>query len=79
MKQTDFQINSDFISTKLGNFLHGLKLKSYVFEKYKTKKIKKIISINIKGKFIISTIDQIKFRAIEEGTFYTRVLVSEPG
>ena len=45
-KQSEYIINSETISKKLNNgvgcFLHGLKLKSYSFEKYKTKKIKKI-------------------------------------
>ena len=83
LKQTEYSLNSDTISgnfkDKIGHFLHGLKLKSYSFEKYKTKKNKKIILINIFGKNIPSINDQIKFRAIEEGTFYSRDLVSEPG
>ena len=62
----------------LGYFLHGLKLKSYVFEKYKTKKNNNNISIVITGKNLPSIKDQIKFKAIENGTFYTRDLVSEP-
>ena len=82
-KKTEFQINSDVMPIKfknlVGYFLHGLKLKSYAFEKYKTKKNKKNISMNIYGKNIPSSKDQMKFRAIEEGTFYTRDLVSEPG
>ena len=60
-------------------FFHGLKLKSYIFEKYKSKKKKKDIKIIVIGKKIPSAKDQIKFKAIEEGTFYTRDLVSEPG
>ena len=82
-KQRDFHINSKVIPTNIKNligyFLHGLKLKSYVFEKYKTKKNKNNISINVFGKNIPSYKDQNKFKAIEEGTFYTRDLVSEPG
>ena len=42
IKKKEFQINSDVIPIKLKNFigyfLHGLKLKSYKFDKYKTKK-----------------------------------------
>ena len=83
VKQKEFQINSDLVPVKLKNFvgyfLHGLKLKSYIFEKYKTKKNKDNIKININGTNIPSLKDQIKFKAIEEGTFYTRDLVSEPG
>ena len=63
----------------MGLFLHGLKLKSYEFKKYKSKKNTKFISINVIGKKIPSTQTKIKFKAIEEGTFYTRDLVSEPG
>ena len=82
-KQKEFQINSDLLPSKLENFvgyfLHGLKLKSYIFEKYKSKKNKKKISIIVTGKNLPSPKDQLKFKAIEEGTFYTRDLVSEPG
>ena len=64
----------------LGHFLHGLKLKSYEFKRYKSKKDTRLISINVYGKKnIVSNKDQIKFKALEEGTFYARDLVSEPG
>ena len=83
IKKKEFQINSDILPIKLKNFigyfLHGLKLKSYKFDKYKTKKNNINILINVYGKNIPSIKDQIKFKAIEEGTFYTRDLVSEPG
>ncbi|WP_440678463.1 leucyl aminopeptidase [Candidatus Pelagibacter sp. HIMB1611] len=83
IKIKEFQINSEAVPIKLKNFLgyflHGLKLKSYIFEKYKTKKNNNNIWINVNGKNIPSLKDQIKFRSIEEGTFYTRDLVSEPG
>ena len=59
--------------------MHGIRLKSYKFEKYKTKKDKKVITINVTGKNIPSSKEQQKFNAIEEGTFYARDLVSEPG
>ena len=60
--------------------MHGLKLKSYGFNKYKTKKDDKIISINIIGdKNRPSAQNQLKFKAVEQGTFYARDLVSEPG
>ena len=82
-KDVQLNINSDIIQIKsknpIGYFLHGLKLKSYKFEKYKTKKSKKNIFIVVSGKNLPSAKDQIKFKAIEEGTFYTRDLVSEPG
>ena len=54
IKQTEYCINSDTISGQLKNvvgyFLHGLKLKSYSFEKYKSKKNKKNILITVIGK-----------------------------
>ena len=44
-KSDQYIINSDSITNKskniVGYFLHGLKLKSYIFEKYKSKKNKK--------------------------------------
>lgn len=83
-KKNDYFVNSDTVSSKiknfLGYFLHGVKLKSYEFNIYKSKKDKKIISINIIGnKNKISSQDQLRFKALEEGTFFARDLVSEPG
>ena len=82
-KITEHIIGSETIDNKsknlIGHFLHGMRLKSYKFEKYKTKKNKKNIIINVTGKNIPSKKDQLKFKAIEEGSFYTRDLVSEPG
>ena len=79
----DYSLNSDTLTAQkkniLGYFAHGIKLKSYAFEKYKTKKNNKNISVNIIGKNQPSTKEQIKFKALEDGTFYTRDLVSEPG
>ena len=78
-----FIINCDTIKYSLKNFtgffLHGLVLKSYTFEKYKSKKNKKKIVITIIGKNKPTLDDQIKFKAIENGTFFARDLVSEPG
>ena len=55
-----------------------MKLKSYEFTKYKTKKNKRIISLNIFGKKNIPTHkDKLKFKALEEGAFYARDLVSD--
>ncbi len=83
-KNSEYSIISDSVDNKfknfLGHFLHGLKLKSYEFNKYKTKKNLRQISINIVGnKNKPSSSNQIKFKALEEGTFYARDLVSEPG
>ena len=79
----DYTINSETINPKIKNFagyfLHGLKLKSYQFNIYKSKKSKKIISINIAGKNKISKQEILRFKAIEEGSFFARDLVSEPG
>ncbi len=83
-KKNDFILNSDTINSKIesfiGHFLHGLKLKSYEFNLYKSKNKKRIIKISIVGnKNKISNQSQKRFKALEEGTFYTRDLVSEPG
>src|SRR5210317_1187023 len=83
-KKNDYFVNSDTISSKIKNFvgyfLHGIKLKSYEFNIYKSKKNKRNISIYVVGsKNKISTQDQLRFKALEEGTFLARDLVSEPG
>ena len=80
----EYFIISDSISVKyedfLGYFLHGIKLKSYIFNKYKSKTDKKIISLNVIGvKETHSIKEKLKFKALEEGVFLTRDLVSEPG
>ena len=52
-KNSEYFVISDSINSKynnfLGHFLHGLKLKSYEFKKYKTKKETRLIHINIIG------------------------------
>jgi leucyl aminopeptidase len=83
-KKNEYYVNSDTASSKIKNFvgyfLHGIKLKSYEFNIYKSKKNKKLVSINVIGnKNKISSQDQLRFRALEEGTFFARDLVSEPG
>ena len=83
-KNSEYFVNSDSVIDKqenfIGHFLHGLKLKSYEFKKYKTKKEVRNISINIFGnKNKPSIQNKLKFKALEEGTFYARDLVSEPG
>ena len=66
---------NDFI----GRFLHGFKLKAYEFNVYKPKKNKNEILINILGqKNKITIKNEIKFKALEEGTNFARDLVSEP-
>ncbi len=83
-KNSEYFIISDSIISKqdnfLGHFLHGLKLKSYEFNKYKTKKETRDISVQVLGtKNKPSSQQQLKFKALEDGTFYARDLVSEPG
>ena len=83
-KKNEYYVNSDTVKSKIKNFigyfLHGIKLKSYEFNLYKSKKTKKLISINVVGNDNkISKQDQLRFKALEEGTFFARDLVSEPG
>ena len=83
-KNCEYFLDTDSLTGKyenfVGHFLHGLKLKSYEFKKYKTKINSRTLTINACGKKNkpISK-DQLKFKALEEGTFYARDLVSEPG
>ncbi len=82
-KLNTFNINTNFKAIKsedlISHFLHGLKLKSYTFDKYKTKKDKTNFVINVTGKKRPSVKTQNRFKAIEHGTFSARDLVSEPG
>jgi leucyl aminopeptidase len=83
-KKNDYFVNSDTINSKIENFigyfLHGLKLRSYEFNINKSKKNKRLISVNVIGnKNKISTQNQLRFKALEEGIFFARDLVSEPG
>ena len=81
----EFTINADSINAKsgkdfIGIFLHGLKLKSYEFNIYKSKKEKKLFLVNVFHKKSELTVkNKLKFKALEEGTFFARDLVSEPG
>ena len=83
-KKKEYFVNSDTINNKIKNFvgyfLHGLKLKSYEFNIYKSNKNIKIVSISVIGKKNkLSTKDHLRFKALEEGSFFARDLVSEPG
>ncbi len=83
-KNSQYFINSDSFSGKLKNFigyfLHGLKLKSYEFTKYKSKNEIRLITLNVIGnKNKFQAEQKLKFKALEEGTFFARDLVSEPG
>ena len=82
-KKDEYFINPDNINSKfenfLGHFLHGLKLKSYEFNIYKSKIDKKDVTINVIGNKNKLTIkNELRFKAIEKGTFFARDLVSEP-
>ena len=82
-KKSEYFVNSDSINGKyenfIGCFLHGLKLKSYEFNIYKSENEQKTISINVIGNKKKATIqNELRFKAIEEGTFFARDLVSEP-
>jgi len=81
--KAEYVINSNSIKSNIedfiGYFLHGLKLKSYEFNIYKSKIEKKTFSINVIGNKKKATIqNELRFKAIEEGTFFARDLVSEP-
>ena len=83
-KNHEYYVYVDSIVSKketfIGHFLHGLKLKSYEFNKYKSKKETRTITLTVIGnKNKTSSYNQIKFKALEDGTFYARDLVSEPG
>ncbi len=83
-KNSEYYLNSESVISKhvnfIGHFLHGLKLKSYEFNKYKSKKSTRIISINVIGnKNKISSKNKLRFQALEKAIFFTRDLVSEPG
>ena len=77
-------IVSDTISLNLKpdaiyEFLHGMRLKSYSFDRYKSKKDSNTLKVNVisSKKFDKKIYD--KFKAIELGVNYTKDLVSEPG
>ena len=69
-KNAEYCIISDSVDNKfkdlLGHFLHGLKLKSYEFNKYKQKKFKTNINKHSCNKNKPSSSNQIKFKALEE-------------
>ena len=63
----------------LQEFLHGMKLKSYSFDKYITKKNNQILNINLVINKKVDLKLSKKFYAIEKGINFTKDLVSEPG
>ena len=67
-------------STFFDEFLHGMQLKSYNFNKYKTKQEIQNIDITILNSKKIKNKKRFdRFSSILEGTNYTKDLVSEPG
>ena len=68
--------NKNFID----EFLHGIQIKSYEFNKYKTKKENSDININVCfRKKIPNKVKNNRFHSLLEGTNFTKDLVSEPG
>ena len=64
----------------LDEFIHGIKLKSYIFDKYKSKKDKDIFEIDISNKNKFLNFGKNKrFEALIDGINLTKDLVSEPG
>ena len=55
-KNSEYLINTDSVVSKfknfIGHFLHGLKLKSYEFKKYKTKKILESFQLMFQEKIV---------------------------
>tara|TARA_B100000902_G_scaffold376469_1_gene407570 strand:+ start:1197 stop:2666 length:1470 start_codon:yes stop_codon:yes gene_type:complete len=81
---TFFEENIKDVATKnkffINEFFHGLELKSYEFDKYKSKKKKEIFNIivKIKTKYFDQNNNK-RFNSLLEGTNLTKDLVSEPG
>jgi leucyl aminopeptidase len=66
-------------SNILEEFLHGIELKSYEFNKYKSKKKNLLIKINISVSKKNSILNKsTKYKALVEGINFARDLVSEP-
>ena len=61
-------------------FIHGVELKSYEFNKYKSKNDNKTLEVDILNKNKSFKLNQNKrFNSLIEGTNFTKDLVSEPG
>tara|TARA_Y100000992_G_scaffold301399_1_gene272204 strand:+ start:38 stop:1492 length:1455 start_codon:yes stop_codon:yes gene_type:complete len=72
-------IESQYKNKSLLEIVHGMKLKSYIFEKYKSKKNIQKLSLNLILNKKIDNKMIKKFDAIEKGVNFTKDLVSEPG
>tara|TARA_B110000196_G_scaffold301078_1_gene294939 strand:- start:257 stop:1714 length:1458 start_codon:yes stop_codon:yes gene_type:complete len=66
-------------SKMLEEFLHGVNLKSYEFNLYKSNNKEKVIKINVlRLKKNLKSESEIRFKSLLEGTNFARDLVSEP-
>ena len=84
LNTTFFSSNFDNINIKntdfLNEFFHGVQLKSYKFDKYKSIKKDKLFEINISQNNKSLNLNYNKrFNSLVEGTILTKDLVSEPG
>ena len=75
-KNCEYFLNSDSINSNhknfLGYFLHGLKLKSYEFKKYKTKKERDLFLSIFQEKKYTKCQNQ-RFNALEQGHFMLEI------
>jgi len=83
-KTTFYEVNIRNVSSDnqyfFDEFIHGLELKSYEFNKYKSKKENKIFEIDVINKSKSFKFNSNKrFKSLIEGTNFTKDLVSEPG
>ena len=77
IKSTIFKSSKNHSSRLFSSFIHGLELKSYEFNLYKSKKNDKIINVFVSKTDISQKLK--KLDAILNGVNFTRDLVSEPG
>ena len=76
-----YENNNSLTNIQLEKMLHGLQLKSYDFDIYKTDKKKEILNINLDVVLKSKKINLLrnKLNALLDGVFFARDLVSEPG
>ncbi len=84
LKSTFYEINIRNTNSNnqyfFDEFIHGLELKSYEFNKYKSQKENKIFEIDVINKSKSFKLNKNKrFGSLIEGINYTKDLVSEPG
>ena len=64
----------------INELIHGMLLKSYEFEKYKTKKNNYNLNINCNKKLLSPNLNsKSRYKSLIEGINFTKELVSEPG